>query len=660
MDQEVSDLSAPHSGFVGRQEQLLLFRRALSRSGPAPAVLFLHGPGGIGKSSLLRRFAEEARAAGYVTVSIDCGDVDGSPAGFEAMARRAVDERRSVLLVDSFERCQVLEVWLREVFLPRLPADSLVVIAGRQAPDPEWAAHPGWWNLLRVERLGPLRMADSTALLEHLAVPAARYRPVLELAGGHPLALVLTASAAASAADDDLPWQPPAEVTSRLLPQLLGTVPSARYQRALHVSAMAQVTNEALLRDVLGDDAESLFAWLRRLPFMRGTAQGIQPNDVIRETLDRHLRRRDAPAYEQLHSAVYDYFLRQLHTGPDSQVTATVGALLFLIRHNGPMSSYHTWHLDNEVQETAFRRSDTARVLHLADKAEGPDSAAVVAYWLRRQPQAFRVYRSPRSESAVAFSAWLKLRNGEGADADPVVAAAWEHATATSPVRDGEHIGLARFSVQPENYQRFSPVMDRVQWRAIAEIARSSGLALSYVVMRDNGYWDEQLSHFDMPRIDATPAVGARRYALFAHDWRAAPVAPWFGRHKRAVLTRTPEPATTHTVLSRPEFDAAVRDALRHLRHPARLDGNPLAHSKLTLDHGGNLAALMRREVDRLREGRGGDKRHRAVFEAFLRGGSTQEAAAARLGLPFSTYRRHLRQGIERLSEALWQQEIRA
>jgi long-chain acyl-CoA synthetase len=36
----------------------------------------------------------------------------------------------------------------------------------------------------------------------------------------------------------------------------------------------------------------------------------------------------------------------------------------------------------------------------------------------------------------------------------------------------------------------------------------------------------------------------------------------------------------------------------------------------------------------------------------------TQEVAAELLDLPFSTYRRHLKSAIERLTEVLWNQEL--
>ncbi|WP_030545820.1 hypothetical protein [Streptomyces exfoliatus] len=42
-------------------------------------------------------------------------------------------------------------------------------------------------------------------------------------------------------------------------------------------------------------------------------------------------------------------------------------------------------------------------------------------------------------------------------------------------------------------------------------------------------------------------------------------------------------------VLSRPEFDSAVRDALRALRRPDALAASPLSRSRLVLQNGGDL-----------------------------------------------------------------------
>ncbi|MDX6763211.1 hypothetical protein SIN09_28350 [Streptomyces sp. F8] len=48
-----------------------------------------------------------------------------------------------------------------------------------------------------------------------------------------------------------------------------------------------------------------------------------------------------------------------------------------------------------------------------------------------------------------------------------------------------------------------------------------------------------------------------------------------------------------------------------------------------------------------------------ALTTGYFSGVPTQEGAARRLGLPYGTYRRHLRQGLDLLCEDLWQRELR-
>jgi hypothetical protein len=51
-------------------------------------------------------------------------------------------------------------------------------------------------------------------------------------------------------------------------------------------------------------------------------------------------------------------------------------------------------------------------------------------------------------------------------------------------------------------------------------------------------------------------------------------------------------------------------------------------------------------------------KLYRALYHTYLQPAATQELAAELLDLPFSTYRRHLKASIERLTALLWQQEL--
>jgi hypothetical protein len=114
--------------------------------------------------------------------------------------------------------------------------------------------------------------------------------------------------------------------------------------------------------------------------------------------------------------------------------------------------------------------------------------------------------------------------------------------------------------------------------------------------------------------------------------------------------------------LGRDDFGAAVRTALRDLHRDDRLRAGPLFGSRLALGPDGPTPAQLRSTLERGvaalgREPRGVELR-RVLDRTFLRPAPTQEAAAEVLGLPFSTYRRHLAAALDQLVELLWAVEI--
>jgi hypothetical protein len=81
-------ISRRRQRFVGRAAEIELFRACLDADSAPFAVLFLHGPGGIGKSSLLDAFAMEAHRQQLRIVRLDARDLLPSPEG----VRRGIDD----------------------------------------------------------------------------------------------------------------------------------------------------------------------------------------------------------------------------------------------------------------------------------------------------------------------------------------------------------------------------------------------------------------------------------------------------------------------------------------------------------------------------------------------------------------------------------------
>ncbi|MGP4046192.1 AAA family ATPase [Streptomyces sp. 2A115] len=658
-------VTARDRAFSGRVAERALFRSALAGDPEGSPVLFLHGPGGIGKSTLLRRFAREAREAGRLVVEVDGRTVSATPENFEEAAGKAVGKPGAVLLVDTFEHCQGLEHWFWEQFLPRLPVGSTVVVAGRATPDPRWVADPGWAELLRVVPLRNLAEDEARTFLRVCGVPAGAHQALLSFTGGNPLALSLAAAVAVRQDADGTPraadWSPGRDVIATLLPQLVGDLPSPAHRTALEVCAQADVTSETLLRAMMGEGAGELFAWLRAQPFIESTAAGLYPHDVVREVLAADLRWRDAEGFAALRGRMYNYLFGRVREVPAAQMLQAMNSLGHLDRAAGNLSGTLVWHDQGTVRALPCTPADESRVVELVHEAEGAESAAIARFWLDRQPEAFSVYRSTRTGDIVACSARMEFSEPEGEDVDPVMAAAWAHVRSSSPLRPGEHMAVTRFVVDPETYQRPSAFMNLVTWRVIAELIRAERLGWSFVVMRDDGFWDSYFERWDALPTDVIPVVGDYGYRLFTHDWRTQPVV-WLelleDTASVAAPVRTSQDREEHIMLSRPEFDTAIKDALRVLWWPNELAANPLSRSRLVAENSGSLDDVVLSAIDTLLDERGGEKRHQALTTTYSKAAPTQEAAARRLGMSFSTYRRHLTAAVQRVSDILWSHEL--
>ncbi|UOY03654.1 hypothetical protein [Blastococcus sp. PRF04-17] len=513
--------------FVGRAAERELVAASLAGT-PDFAVLFVHGPGGIGKSALLRRMALDAEAAGVTPVAVDARTFAPHPEGFLAAVGEQLgvpadedplpvlqDCGRLLLVVDTFERCAGLQGWLRERFLPRLPADALTVIAGREPPEAAWRFDPSWEGLLRAVTLRNLPPDDAGRLLAARGVPPRLRESALALAGGHPLALCLVAEATArDGAPAALPDPGAPDLLRPLLERIVDEAPSPRHRAALEVCAHARVTTESLLRAVLGGPgSDELFAWLSARSFVERATEGLHPHDLARDVLDAELRWRDPDRYADLHRRIRQYLVDRLRRSP-ADGPRIWRDLMFLHRRNPVYAPFMTWDADGGFYEDAAGPGDRAAVVAMTRAAEGEASAAVLEHWLDRRPEGCRVYRRAGRSEPAGFALHLALSCPDPADlaADPVVAAAWSHVETSGRLRPGEHVDLLRTFVVPGAYHRPSPVMDLIQVTCAHSWTTRSGLAMSFLVLAEPAFWAAQMAYIEhSPRAPRPSGTGRSR-----------------------------------------------------------------------------------------------------------------------------------------------------
>jgi energy-coupling factor transporter ATP-binding protein EcfA2 len=675
--------------FVGRAAERALFQSAITAAELPFQILHIYGPGGVGKTTLLHEFATICQQASRPVMYIDGRYLDPAPGpftqalltalgvaspggGIEAFA--AALPARQVVLIDTYETLAPLETWLSEVALPQLPGDSLIVLAGRQPPSLVWRADPGWQTLISTMPLRNLRPEESKAYLNKREVPADQHQTILDFTHGHPLALSLVADVFAQRRD--LQFQPEAvpDIVKTLLEQLVQKVPGPAHRAALEACALVRLMTEALLAEMLSmPDVHELFEWLRGLSFIESGREGLFPHDLTREALGADLRWRNPDWYAELHRRARNYYTARLQqTHSQEQVLYDY---IFLHRDNAVIRPFFEWQ-ESTLHTDASREGDWPALAGMVAKHEGEASAQLAMYWFRRQPEGLIVFRDAERRPA-AFMLLLALDKASAGDiqSDPATLAAWRYLQSHAPLRQGETATHFRFWMGQESYQAVSAIQSLIFVSAVRHYLTTPGLAFHFFPCAEPEFWAPVFAYADLARIpEADYEIGGHRYGAYGHDWRVTPPTAWLAllAERETALTpqavAPPQSPPSLLVLSQPEFEAAVQNALRQFAQPDLLRNNPLLRSRMVIERAGvsanaaervtALQSLLKESAETLQHAPRETKYYRALYHTYFQPAPTQERAAELLDLPFSTYRRHLRAGITRLVSLLWQREL--
>jgi hypothetical protein len=580
-----------------------------------------------------------------------------------------------VILIDTYELLAPLDGWLRESFLPQLPSNVLVVLAGRNRPDLAWRSDPGWQSVMRLLPLRNLDRSDSRAYLANRSIPAEQQDAVLDFTHGHPLALSLVADVFAQR--DRLDFRPESapDVIKTLLEQFVQKVPGPAHRGALESCALVRLMTEPLLAVMLDiPDVHELFEWLRGLSFMEAERLGLFPHDLAREALAADLRWRNPEWYVELHRRARNYYLSQLQPGAGQQPHRVLSDYVFLHRDNPVVRPYFEWQAGGSVFADALRPGDERALLATVAHHEGPESADYLAYWVARQPEGVVVLRGA-SHDIQGLLVLVSLRSANAAELepDPATRAAWKYLQSHAPLRPGESATLFRFWLAQESYQSVSPVQSRIFITMVQHYLATPGLAYTFIPCADPAFWAPVFTYGDLHRLpEADFTVAGHPYGIYGHDWRATPPMAWLSLLAEREIGSEAAPVAPASdpviVLSQAEFANAILGALRHYAEPHLLADNPLLQSRLIVERAGagagrgervtTLQKLIANVAATLQQSPRQSKLYRALFHTYLQPAPTQERASEILDIPFSSFRRHLKGGIERVTDILWQLEV--
>ena len=668
---------ARRRAFVGRGEEVKVFEGYLAGPG---GVLYVHGPGGVGKTALLRRFGWLCERAGRPVVWLDARDAGRNTPPLDTWLGGVAG---AVLFVDAAEVLVPLDRWINEESMAGLAGDTIIVVASRAAPPLAWRVDPGWRSLLHTLPLANLSPAECATLLTDQGVPESEHAPVVAFTRGHPLALALVVDARAGNGGR-LPDPARPEIVTALLDVLLEAVPGPRHRAALKACAQVRATTEPLLAALLDiADARELFDWLRGLSVIELGPRGLLPHDLVRNALATELWWRHPDRHREIRLRAVTYYRARLASLDASEKNHVLVDAAFLYRDHPIIGraltafSSNAAPLDGEPSHFAVvpaRANDAADVIDMVTRHEGTVSAGLATHWMTRQPQNTFIVRDERTNGAAGYVQLVSLAAVPDTDrrTDPAVAAACAHVD--DALRQGQAVTLVRFWMNRDTYQMFCPVQTEITLHILQHSLTTPDLAITLIACASPEEWETVSAYTHSVRVPGADfTVDGRTTGVFERDWRATSPLDWLAlvaglAEPPSGATKPAPPAPSAAELTSAQYAEAVRAALRDLNRVDRLRDSPLLASRLvtaTRDGNANGAAdraralqqIIRTAADVLKESPRDVTAFRALHHTYLQPAGTQRRASDLLQLPMSTYRRHLAAGIANLVAIMWQQE---
>jgi hypothetical protein len=641
--------------FAGRGSELAFLDRCLDED-PQVSVVHVTGTGGIGKSALLREFARRARARGIEVVSVDGRELGPAPGILEAALRQAAACDRPVVLLDSYERMTALDLHLRRELLPALPDRSLVVIAGRSAPDPGWFSG-GWEAVTKLLDLGGLPVRDARSLLIAHGLSDERIPAIIDWASGSPLALALAADAAIS----DSGWNAARgaerpEVLRSLIQRLVETELRDVRLSALGIAALARTTTPQLLRAVLPhDEAEVAYSQLCELTVTEPLGDGITLHELVRKALHADLRLRNQELERDLRRRIIDYLYERARDGRP--------LLMIDMAHlvENPLLRWgFGWDGNGAYRIDSIDADDADRVAKSGDREDSPWWQLTRRYFAEA-PDRVAVARD-LDDQICGYMACMSLATAPRfADADPLIGPWLAHA------------------------RRHAALGESVLWQAAVDFTGQGKVQamLGIAGVLRSGVANPRFAYLPIDptypgAVDFARALGAEHLAeldayvgdQFVECHRLDYGPGGIIAYLRALVyselgaqaqDSAPEPAAQPPDQT-PQQPAAdfetVREALKNFRVPRDLARSPLANGGTIAERAEYMRRLMRDAAQDAFGDSPTEKLLRSVLIAgYLEPFRSHEEAANRLCLSRAAYFRRLKTAVERVSEHLAEQD---
>jgi hypothetical protein len=620
--------------FVGRDSALAVLARLLEPDATA-AVVFVHGPGGIGKSALLREFARRAVQAGRRVWQVEGRDRDAAPERLQEALRAIARTEGGVLVLDTYDQVPALGAVLREALAG---PGARLVIAGRRPPEPEWQS-----DALLTLPLAPLVAAEACELVKRRGLddPHAVAR-VAAWADGSPLALAVAADALLAGQTLDLDrLDADAMLATTLLRRLAGEELEGHDREVIAVAAIARAVDARLLAAVLpGIDGDHAEEWLRSLSFAEPLGTRVTLHERVRKAVRGGLLASDPEHEHDLRRRIADQVYARAALG-EPRLSADLAELID--------DEAIRWGL--APPPLAYRAAAVAPgdEQQLAERLHATGTAwwGRVRRWFEHGRDNVTIVRD--AAGAVAgFGIWATLALAPAwADDDSVLGPWLADARRRAPAGDALLLRDS-FDLSGSTDAR-SPVVTLGNHAIILRSGLANPRYMYAPLPPDDPVGQEFLramGYAHMPELDV--GDGERQVLCYVNDMGPGGVMGTIRDLVYRDLGLPPAPALTPDALAA----ETVRDALRCFHEPGTLAASPLARGGTVEERAASVRRLLRQATAAAFGDSADERLQRAVVErGYLDPDGGHTRAHLELHLGRTTYFRRLADASARVSD---------
>ena len=664
--------SAWFHGLAGRIAERKNMQDMLGPDGAEWRLLHVYGLPGIGKTTLLRWFAETAEhivplyidgqsglrdTASFLALlqsallhagfDLPCGP---APDSLKALSELSRDGGRVVLLLDGLDSWETIHRWLLESWLPGLPEQVRICSAGREPLKGMWLSSPEWSRVVLNEPLGPLHKSEWLQLAAMHGVSDPAYLNVLDrICGGVPFALSMVLDAIARDGEKVLSQPGRAALSRSMERRLLESANmSSSCRRLLHAASFVWTFDYELLNEIMGTQVEDgVFRELCTCSLVSPLPSGgWRVVDGIRDWLRSNAAEKPSFPVRSWVSRAAEAIERLAPPDPDNGRWAEWYAQRLYLTDNEFLRIYFLWGDDTGLELRRAAREELPLLQCMYEEAQlmlaphrcddsrqhdyleavweaAPESVNVITRYGR--PVAFTCL-VPLDRRTVPvllnnpmFAPYL---SGQGWVARPADVSFW--IGATSPPMDPK---LTGFFVR----------------RTLLPLLRTKRMFTMMPFEEVTGAF-ESFGFRSLPEYDWTSPGGL--------VFRALRYVPGEAKEHLAAIEGAGE--------YQQRTDALLKEALLRFgeleRHPELMGRIALyAADPMAVCSAADFCRAVEQYLGWMAKGGKAESRQSRLLQlAYLQKIGSHETVAARLNLPMTTYYRYLRKGIRRLAELLF------